>query len=366
MVYVYDGVIPRVTLRLNGFNVGAYFINLLFKVITHDNTSWTDGYINTFCNCNTGLIMDQSSTELQSIICSYNVDGLVVQNSSSLTFRSDSYTNVFQNNKGKCLYINNSICESKISYDYSRQILLHNNSTGLFLANNSSMIGRGLWSYYNYYGMLIRSSAYRSFSSIGDDLSGKPKLLVENCYYGINAYESAFLYTRNMQFSGNTKEAILVQQSTYINDVYTTNFYYNGIGIHAIRSTAEIDHVYIQGTSGKIDGIEITQSYAEITNSTIRDYPYKGVYWLESQGRMINNKIYDNDKGIFVKTSRVRLTNSSNYNVNNNDTRNIECYAGGQIFIYTDDDITNTVPAANGSLDTSGYNSLQFIGKSVY
>jgi hypothetical protein len=145
---------------------------------------------------------------------------------------------------------------------------------------------------------------------------------------------------------------------------YTSNFYYNSQAIIIRRSMAEIKNVYIKDNTTSHHGIKLDQSNAELYFIEI-DHVGRGIYWHTSVGNLEDVKIYNNDKGLYVVTSKVMFQNHTGYYMNNN-TSDITCVAGGQIFVNTDDDITDTTPAANTSPTTSGFNSFNYIGKTVF
>jgi len=361
MFYVYDGVIPFYSVNLNGFNTGSYLINLLLKFY---EGGWVDGYFPTFTNCNTALILDQSSVDVNRISINGCQEGFIVKNSSSVTFTSDLRITTIMNNKHYGFNLDNSICKSEVPYDYNGKILLGYNGVSMAVMNNSFMIGRGISILHAYYGMLLRSSSYRSFTDAAEDLSGKPQQEIGSCHTGIMAYEGSLLYTRNMKFTWCSTEAIYVVNSAYQNDGYVTTFQENYYDIHTLRSTAEIEK--INSDNCHHDALLLTQSTVEVNDSTITDASLRGIYYLESQGRIVNVNVSDCDRGIYIKNSLVRMTNDGSHNVQSNSTYNIECYSNGEINIYTDNNITNTNPAANTAPSTSGYNSNNYIGMTVY
>jgi len=358
-IYIYDGVINDVILNLNGFNTGAYFINLLCNFDDSD----IDKLFSSFTSCNTGMFFSQSKVTIRKITCDHGSVGLYF-NASSVKFRSDTRVSSFINHSGNGIILESSSFGSDVSYDQPKKILSGYNASGFGIRDNSSAVLRGVFIGFCYYGHLIRKSIIRTFTASSDDLTGKTNQRITNCYFGVYLYEGASGFIRNQDIIHCDADAIYSANSAIECSVYNTYIYQCKRLLYAYRSTIKIDNVLV--TDCTTDGIYAAQSYMEVTNSEIKDCTYKGVYFLESQGRIQNCDIHDNDKGIYVKTSIVRFTNNGSYNIQNNSTYNIECYAGGQIQIYTDNNITNVHPAANSSPSTNGYNSMNYIGMTVY
>ena len=358
-VYIYDGVVNDVILNLNGFSTGAYFINLLCNFDESD----IDRLFSSFTSCYYGMYFNQSKVNIKKITCDHGSVGLYFD-SSSVTFDSDARVSSFINHSGNGIILESSDFESKIAYDQIKKILTGYNASGFGVRDNSSAIFRGVYIFKCYYGYLVRKSIIRTFTSTSDDLSNLSNQQIGNCYFGIYLYEGSSGFIRNQSITWCTSDAIYSNNSSIECSTYDTYVYGCKRLLYAYRSTIKIDSAHVDNCN--VDGIFAAQSYMEVSNSEIENCDYKGIYFLESQGRVQDCNIHDNGYGVYVKTSIVRLTNNSSSGVYDNDTYNIECYAGGQINIYTDNDITNTNPAANTSPSTSGYNSMNYIGMTVY
>jgi hypothetical protein len=275
-----------------------------------------------------------------------------------------------------CVFINNGVGISvvnsdlmmKVSYNYNKKILVcHNNADNIW-SNISNVVFRGAYISNSYYGIGARASVLSNYGSTGDDLTGKPPIIITNCTNGIITYNNSNLRLRNINISSCTNAGIYCTNSIFIIDLYPSDLTNNKNGIILDTCSGSISECTIFGISTTGYGIYTAFTTSFIHNSTV-DNCSEGIHIDRGSYSYINNvSSINNDKfGVLLyHKSKAVIRNDSSYNISGNGSYNVYSQWGSSANIYTDNAISNMSPIQNTEPTWTGFNAGSFIGYTEY